>query len=42
MLKEVVCAEIDELLDASFGDAKSNLNRFGPGLRWTNILKCES
>ena len=33
MLKIDVCVGIEELLDASFGDAKSKRSRLGPGVR---------
>ena len=33
---------LEVLLFASFGDVKSNRNRFGPGVRYTNALKWES
>lgn len=33
MLKEVVCADIDDPFEASLGEAKSNRSRFGPGVR---------
>lgn len=32
----------DVLLFASFGEVKSNRNRFGPGVRYTKALKWES
>jgi len=36
------CMGFEVLLFASFGDVKSNRNRFGPGASMTTALKCES
>ena len=42
MFNQDECGGVDILLEASFGDTKSNRRRFGPGSRCTRALKCDS
>lgn len=42
MFSQDECAGVDELLDTTLGDVKSNRSRLGPGERCTRALKCES
>ena len=42
MVNHEQCEGSDGWVDVTLGEAKSNLKRFGPGVRCTRALKCDS